>query len=89
MTSLSPTPDRLPLAQMRLLWEWCQVTKVEYATVGASLHVKDIAFMHVKALEQKVQAGTYIGNYEGATGTVWQDAMSIVASAHPKAAKNP
>ncbi|KAK9481729.1 reductase [Lipomyces starkeyi] len=61
--------------------------KTEYPYVGASVHLEDIAFMYVKALDQKVPAGTYIGNSEGATGTVWQDATSIVASAYPKALK--
>ncbi|KAK9326672.1 hypothetical protein V1520DRAFT_350795 [Lipomyces starkeyi] len=54
--------------------------KDEYANVGASVHVKDIAFMHVKA-------GTYIENSEDAPQSVWQDATSIVASAHPKVVK--
>ena len=46
-----------------------------------------VALMHVKALDPKIPAGTYIGNSEGypAAGTVWQDTIQIVAKNFPKA----
>ncbi|KAJ5647836.1 putative oxidoreductase [Penicillium lividum] len=52
---------------------------------GASVHVDDVALMHVKALDSKVPAGSYIGNSGGKAGTVWQDATAIVAQAFPEA----
>jgi hypothetical protein len=43
--------------------------------------------MHVKGLDPKVPAGTYISNSEGypGAGTVWQDATQIVAENYPEA----
>lgn len=53
--------------------------------VGATVHLDDIAFMHVKALDPKILAGSYVGNSEGYAGTVWQNATRIVAENFPKA----
>lgn len=44
--------------------------------------------MHVKALDSKIPAGTYIANSEGYAGTVWQNATRIVAENYPEAVKN-
>ena len=52
--------------------------KSEFPVVGASVHVDDVAFMHVKALDEGVEAGSYISNSEGEKGTVWQDAVGVV-----------
>jgi nucleoside-diphosphate-sugar epimerase len=59
--------------------------KSEIPVVGASVHVDDVAFMHVKALDSKIPAGTYVGNSDGYAGTVWQNATRIVAERFPKA----
>lgn len=56
---------------------------------GASVHVDDVAFIHVKALDPSVPAALYIANSEGYAGTVWQNATRIIAEIFPKAvAKN-
>ena len=52
---------------------------------GSSVHVNDVAFMHVKALDPKVPAGSYVGNSDGYAGTVWQNATRIVAENFPQA----
>jgi nucleoside-diphosphate-sugar epimerase len=52
---------------------------------GTSVHVDDVAFMHVKALDPQVPAGSYVGNSDGYAGTVWQNATRIVAEHFPKA----
>ena len=44
--------------------------------------------MHIKALDSKILAGTYIANSEWYTGTVWQNATRIVAENYPGAVKN-
>ncbi|KAJ5770048.1 NAD(P)-binding Rossmann-fold containing protein [Penicillium nucicola] len=62
--------------------------KSESPLVGSSVHVNDIAFMHVKGLDPKVPAGSYIGNSDDYAGTVWQNATAIVAEHFPKAVEN-
>jgi hypothetical protein len=37
---------------------------------GASVHVDDVAFMHVKALDPSIPVALYIANGEGYAGTV-------------------
>ncbi|KAJ6131557.1 hypothetical protein N7523_001263 [Penicillium sp. IBT 18751x] len=59
--------------------------KSDNPIVGCSVHVDDIAFMHVKALDPSVPAGSYIGNSDDYAGTVWQNATSIVAEHFPNA----
>ena len=51
----------------------------------SSVQVDDIAFMHVKGLDPKVLAGSYIGNSYDYAGTVWQNATGIAAEHFPKA----
>ncbi|OBT40675.1 hypothetical protein VE00_08683 [Pseudogymnoascus sp. WSF 3629] len=60
-------------------------TKATHPTPGISVHVDDVAFMHVKALDPKVPAGSYVGNSDGYAGTVWQNATRIVAEHFPQA----
>ena len=59
--------------------------KSDAPIVGSSVHVNDIAFMHVKALDPSVPAGSYIGNSDDYAGTVWQNATGIVAEHFPNA----
>lgn len=59
--------------------------KSDTPIVGSSVHVNDIAFMHVKALDPTVPAGSYIGNSDDYAGTVWQNATGIAAEHFPKA----
>lgn len=61
--------------------------KMDNVVVGATVHVDDVARMHVKALDSKVPAGTYIGNSEGYAGIVWNNVPRIVAENYPKAAE--
>jgi nucleoside-diphosphate-sugar epimerase len=59
--------------------------KSDTPIVGTSVHVNDVAFMHVKALDPTVPAGSYISNSDDYAGTVWQNATSIAAEHFPKA----
>ncbi|KAJ5625159.1 putative oxidoreductase [Penicillium lagena] len=59
--------------------------KSDTPVVGGSVHVDDVAFMHVKALDPNVPAGSYIGNSEDYAGTVWQNATAVAAEHFPKA----
>jgi nucleoside-diphosphate-sugar epimerase len=43
-----------------------------------TVHVGDVAYIHVKALDPTVPAGTYVANSGRDAGTVWQDATTIV-----------
>ena len=52
---------------------------------STSVHVDDVAFMHVKALDPSIAAAFYIADSEGYAGTVWQNASRIIAEAFPKA----
>lgn len=59
--------------------------KSETPIVGSSVHVDDVAYMHVKALDPTVPAGSYIGHSDDYAGTVWQNATAITAEHFPKA----
>lgn len=49
-----------------------------YEMVGTTVHVDDVAWMHVKALDPGVEKGNYIANSGGEEGTVWEDAKGVV-----------
>lgn len=59
--------------------------KSESPVVGASVHVNDVAYMHVKALDDKVGAGSYVANSGGEGGTIWQDAVGVIGREFKKA----
>jgi nucleoside-diphosphate-sugar epimerase len=59
--------------------------RVDYLLAGATVHVDDIALMHLKALDVAIPAGHYVGNSEGYAGTVWDNAARIVAEHFPDA----
>lgn len=54
---------------------------------GTSVHVDDVAYLHVKALSKIIPAGLYIAESEGVEGTVWESTLDIVAKHFPKAVK--
>jgi nucleoside-diphosphate-sugar epimerase len=53
--------------------------------VGATVHVDDVALVHVKALDPGVPVRTYIANSDDYAGTVWQNATRVVAEHFPEA----
>jgi len=55
--------------------------------MSTSVHVKDVVFLHVKALNPKIPAGAHIATSEGLPTTTWQDTTSIVAKTFPEAVK--
>lgn len=60
--------------------------KADYSLTGCTVHVDDVAFVHVKALDVKnVPAGTYLASSDGYAGTIWGEASRIVAEKFPKA----
>ena len=61
--------------------------KSEQPVIGASVHLDDVAFMHVKALDERVPAGTYIASSGGLEGTQWQEATRVVEETYPDAVK--
>lgn len=61
--------------------------KLEY-TPGVSVHVRDTALAHVKALESKVPGNQgYLLTSGGLEGTRWEDAIEIVAREYPDKVK--
>lgn len=62
-------------------------TKNPQPTPGTSVHVEDIARLHVEALKSSVPAGSYIGASEGLAGTQWEKTNEIVARNFPEAIK--
>lgn len=52
---------------------------------STTVHVDDVAFMHVKALDSSIPAAFYIADSEGYAGTQWGHAARIIAEAFPKA----
>lgn len=61
--------------------------KSDSPVFSGSVHVNDVAFLHVKALDPEIPAGTYIATSEGLPGTTWQNATRIVAETFPEAVK--
>lgn len=59
--------------------------KSDTPIAGCSVHIDDVAFMHVKALDPRIPPGSYIGNSDDYAGTVWQNATGIAAEHFPKA----
>ena len=59
--------------------------KSEQAVVGATVHIDDVGYMHVKSLDLIVPAGTYIANSDGYAGSVWQNGVRAAAEAFPEA----
>ncbi|KAE9368103.1 NAD(P)-binding protein [Stipitochalara longipes BDJ] len=53
---------------------------------GSTVHLDDVAKVHVLALDPKIPGNTnYILNSGGLNGTVWSDAIGIVARNYPEA----
>lgn len=52
---------------------------------GSSVHVDDVALLHVKALDKKIPASIYIVNSGGLEGDKWESALEIVAKNFPQA----
>jgi len=60
-------------------------SKASHKIPGATVHVDDVAYMHVKALDEAVPASTYLAVSEGYAGTLWGNAGRIVAENFPQA----
>jgi len=59
------------------------------AIPSTSVHVWDVANLHVKALDPKIEGNqSFLAVSEGARGTVWSDAIGIVNRNFPEAVKN-
>jgi nucleoside-diphosphate-sugar epimerase len=58
------------------------------AIPSTSVHVWDVANLHVKALDPKIEGGqSFLAVSEGTKGTVWSDAIDIVNRNFPEAVK--
>jgi nucleoside-diphosphate-sugar epimerase len=53
--------------------------------VGATVHIDDVAYMHVKSLDLTVPAGAYIANSDGYAGSVWQNGVRTAVETFPEA----
>jgi hypothetical protein len=59
------------------------------AIPSTSVHVWDVANLHVRALDPKIEGNqSFLAVSEGARGTVWSDAIGIVNRNFPEAVKN-
>jgi nucleoside-diphosphate-sugar epimerase len=55
-------------------------------TPSTSVHVRDVAWLHVKALDEKVEGNqSFLAVSEGEKGTVWEEAIEVVNRNFPKA----
>lgn len=57
-------------------------------TPGTSVHLNDVALIHVLAMEKQVPAQDYVVSGEGVKGTVWSDALDYVKKHFPEEVKN-
>jgi len=58
------------------------------ARPGTTVHLDDVARVHVLALDPKIPGNqSFFLNSEGLKGTIWEDAIDIVASNFPEAVK--
>ena len=63
--------------------------KNPYPTPSVTVHVEDVAILHVKALDASVPAGYSLQAHSmGVEGTTWEDALEIVARRFPEAVKS-
>lgn len=59
------------------------------STPGTSVHLHDVAFLHVKGLDPAiVDRQSLLASSGGVNGTVWGDAIGIVKRRFPEAVKN-
>lgn len=57
-----------------------------YGPPAAACHIDDVAFVHIAALNPKIEGNQNFGvNYNGAEGIVWDDALDIVKRHFPEA----
>lgn len=56
-----------------------------FTMAGATVHVDDVAWAQVRAVEETIPAGTYVLNAEWEKGTTFEDAHGIIAKAFPQA----
>ncbi|KAG7010059.1 hypothetical protein G7Y79_00001g003310 [Physcia stellaris] len=57
-------------------------------TPSTSVHVKDVAVMHVLALDQKVSGGQFFLGVGDRSNTRWEDGLEIVKQHFPEAVKD-
>lgn len=56
---------------------------------GTTVHLHDVAFIHIAALDPKIKGGQgFIANSGGLKGTKWDDAFDIVKKHFPKEVEN-
>ncbi|KEF60007.1 uncharacterized protein A1O9_04856 [Exophiala aquamarina CBS 119918] len=61
-------------------------SKQEYGPPAAACHLDDVAFVHIAALNPKIEGNQNFGiNFNGAKGIVWDDAVDIVKKHFPEA----
>lgn len=59
------------------------------APPAAACHIDDVAFVHIAALDPKIEGNQNFGlNYNGVKGVVWDDALDIVKKHFPKEVEN-
>jgi nucleoside-diphosphate-sugar epimerase len=83
--------DPKKIADATVRAAWAQVLGEDSgwgAIPSTSIHVWDVANLHVKALDPKIEGGqNFLAVSEGAKGTVWGDAIDIVNRNFPEAVK--
>lgn len=53
--------------------------------LGASVHIDDVAKLHVLALKPEIPSGRYLVSSEGTKGTDWHDGFAVVKKYFPEA----
>ncbi|KAH7350683.1 hypothetical protein BKA65DRAFT_476059 [Rhexocercosporidium sp. MPI-PUGE-AT-0058] len=59
-------------------------TSAGAAIIGLSVHIDDVAKLHVLALKAEIPAGRYLVSSEGAKGTNWNDAFAVLKKHFPE-----
>ncbi|KAK5062480.1 hypothetical protein LTR84_004552 [Exophiala bonariae] len=82
---LATTPQAVVSGSNRIALAALLGSKQPQGPPGAACHVDDVAFVHIAALDPKIEGNQNFGlNYNGAKGIVWDDAIDIVKRHFPK-----
>jgi nucleoside-diphosphate-sugar epimerase len=86
---LATTPATVPLGSNRLAMAPLLGSKQDQGPPAIACHVDDVAFVHIAALDPKIEGNQNFGvNYNGTKGVVWDDALDIVKKHFPKEVEN-
>lgn len=86
---LATAPDTAIQGSNSVLFNFLLGGQGQMPLDGATVHVNDVAYVHVKALDLNIKGNqNFLCNSGGLEGSVWDDATEIVARRFPDAVKN-